>query len=73
MVYHHALKFTETISEAVCFPNHLRHSFYKYTQIYIDPNKLLLLIQFEKWLEKAVYQYFNPKANTVASQESYKI
>ena len=46
MGYHHALKSTEKIFNAVqCLPNHLRHSFYKYTQIHIDPNKSLSLLQ----------------------------
>ena len=49
MGYHHALKSTETISKAVQrFPIHLRHSIYKYTQINVDPNKSLSLLQFEK-------------------------
>ena len=73
MGYHHALKSTKTISKAVQrLPNHLRHSFCKYTQIHIDPNKSLLLLQFEKWLEITVHQHFNPIANIVASQESNK-
>ena len=73
MGYHQALKSTETISKAVqCLPNHLRHSFYKYTQIHIDPNKSLSLLQFEQWLQITVHQYFNPLANVVTSQESYK-
>ena len=70
MGYHHALKSTETISKAVqCYPYQLKHSIYKYTQIHIDPNKSLQLLQFEKWLEITVHQYFNPVANIVASQE----
>ena len=73
MGYHHALKSTKTISKAVQrLPNHLRHSFYKYTQIHRDPNKSLLLRQFENWLEITVHQYFNPIANIVVSQESNK-
>ena len=58
MGYHHPLKSTETISKAVQrLPNHLIHSFDKYTQIHIDPNKALSLLQFEKWLEITVHQY----------------
>ena len=73
MGYHHALKSTETISKAVqCLPNHLRHSFYKYTKIHIVPNKSLSLLQFEKWLEIGVDQYFNQIANIIVSQESNK-
>ena len=73
MGYHHALKSTETISKTVqCLPNHLRHAFYKYIQIQIDPNKSLSLHHFENWLEITVLQYFNPAENIVASQESYK-
>ena len=73
MRYLHALKSTETISKAVqCLPNHLRHSFYKYTQIHVDPNKSLSLLQFEKWLVITVRQYINPIANIVASQKRYK-
>ena len=73
MGYHHALKSTETISKAVQrLPNHLRHSFSKYSQIHIDRNKPLSLFQFEKWLEITVRQYFNPIANIIASQESNK-
>ena len=57
MGYHHALKSTDTRSKTVQrLPNHLRHSFYKYTQIHIDPNKSLSLLQFEKWLEIVVHQ-----------------
>ena len=53
MWYHHGLKSTETILKAVQrLPNHLRHSFYKYIQIHIHPNKSLSLLQFEKWLVK---------------------
>ena len=38
MRYHHALKSTETMPKAVQhLPTHLRHSFYNYTQIHIDP------------------------------------
>ena len=73
MGYHHALKSTEIISKAVqCLPNHLRHSFYKYTKIHIVPNKSLSLLQFEKWLEIGVHQYFNQIANIIVSQESNK-
>ena len=73
MGYHHALKSTKTISKAVQhLPDQLRHSFYKYTQIHIDPNKSLSLLQFEKWLEITVHQYFNPNVNIVASQDSNK-
>ena len=78
MGYHHALKSTEAISKAVQrLPDHLRHSFYKYTQIHIEPSKSLSLLQFEKWLETTVHQYFTPIANIhyiqqVAGQESCK-
>ena len=68
MGYYHVVKSTEAISKAVQrLSNHLRHSIYNYTQIYIDPNKLLSLLQFEEWLEITVHQYFNPIANIVAS------
>ena len=50
----------------------MRHSFYKYTKIRKDPNKSLSLLQFQKWPEITVHQYFNPVANIVAIQESYK-
>ena len=71
--YHHALKSTKTTSQAVQrLPNHLRHSFYKYIQIHVDFNKSLSLLQFEKWVEITVYQYFNPIASIVSSQESNK-
>ena len=71
--HHTALKSVETISKVVQrLPNYLTHSFYKYTQIYIASNKSLLLLTFEKWLEITVHQYFNPIANIVSSQESYK-
>ena len=73
MGYNRALKSTKTISKAEQrLPNDLRHSLYNYTQIHIDPNKSLPLIQFEKWLEITVNQYFNPIANIAACQESYK-
>ena len=71
MRYHHVLTSTKTISKAVQrLPNHLRHSFYKYTETHIDPNKSLSLLQFEKSLVIMVHQYINPIANIVASQES---
>ena len=56
MGYHgnpHALKSIKRTSKTVQrMPNNLRHSFYKCTQIHIDLNKSLSLLQFEKWLEK---------------------
>ena len=73
MGYHHPLKSTKTIPTAVqSFHNHLRPSFYKYTEIHIDTNKSLSLLEFEKWLEITMHQYFNPIANIVVNQQSYK-
>ena len=59
-----ALKLLKAVQR---LPNHLRHSFYKNTQIHIDPNKSLSLLQFEELLEITVHQYFNPVVNIVAS------
>ena len=58
-----ALKLLKAVQR---LPNHLRHSFYKNTQIHIDPNKSLSLLQFEELLEITVHQYFNPVVNIVA-------
>ena len=70
MDYYDAISSTENLARAVKrLPNYLRQKFYESTRDY-DPENVVTLIEFEKWLQIRINHLFNPSANIIASQET---
>ena len=69
MGYNDAINSTENLAKAVKrLPQYLRQKLYAYMES--KKNQTMNLIEFEKWLESRLHQYFNPVADIIAIQEN---